>query len=216
VAILFDSLGYRAAEMPTETQVFTYQPIIGRVDFQEKQQSLLEHPDDYVGGTHVVRTQFEWQGRDVVLYNVHMRTYGRDKPWQDEEPEYLSLGFWMRYVGQYRQAYRVRNWEVEQILQRVQQEEHPVIIAGDLNSTPHNWVYRRLAEGLQDAFAVAGRGWGMTYHNRLPLVRIDFILADPAFEIVDSHVPSAWLSDHRPVVARLRWRNNGSLSDTDP
>lgn len=216
VAILLDSLGYRAAEMRTESRIFTHQPIIGRVDFMEKQQSLLEHPDDYVGGTHVVRTQFNWQGRDVVLYNVHMRTYGRDKPWEDEAPEYLSPAFWMRYISQYRQAYRVRNWEVEQILRKVEAEVHPVIISGDLNSTPHNWVYRRLVDGRQDAFAVAGRGWGMTYHNRLPLVRIDFILVDQEFEVVEAHVPSAWLSDHRPVVARLRWRNDGSLSGTDP
>ena len=217
VAILFDSLGYRTAEPATIGRgSYTYQPVIGRVDFKDKVQSPLEHPDDYVGGTHVVRTQFEWQGRDVVLYNVHMRTYGRDKPWREEPPEWMSPSFWIRYLHQYRQAYRVRNWEVEQILMKVNREEHPVIIAGDLNSTPHNWVYRRLSEGRQDAFAVGGRGWGMTYHNRLPLFRIDFVLVDPAFEIVDAYVPKAWLSDHRPIVARMRWRDDGSLSDSAP
>lgn len=215
VAILFDSLGYRTAEIEDDRPRYTYQPVIGRVDFREKNQSVLEHPDDYVGGTNVVRTQFEWQGREVVLYNVHMRTHGREKPWQEDRPEFMSPSFWLRYLSQYRQAYRVRNWEVEQILRKIRQEEHPVIVAGDLNSTPHNWVYRRLSEGRQDAYAVAGRGWGMTYHNRLPLFRIDFVLVDEAFEIVDAYVPKAWLSDHRPVVARMRWRNEGSLSETD-
>src|SRR5690625_5969033 len=80
----------------------------------------------------------------------------------------------------------------------IEAEDVPVIIAGDLNSTPNNLVYRRLADGRQDVFRRAGRGWGMTYHNRLPVVRIDFILVGPEWDVVDAYVPRVWLSDHRP------------------
>jgi hypothetical protein len=120
VSILLDSLGYHPAEMATDTPVFTYQPVIGRVAFHEKNQSLLEHPDDYVGGTEVVRTQFEWQGREVVLYNVHMRTYGRDKPWDERGPEYLSPDILDAIPDAVPSGVPRRNWEVNQILRKIQ------------------------------------------------------------------------------------------------
>ena len=218
VAALIDSLGYRpdgyaASERPFSTP----QPVLGHVTFTESEQFELRHPedDDEVGTTVVSRARFNWQGREVVLYNIHLRTYGRDKPWKEIEPEPFSADFWLRYLRQYRLAYRVRNWEVTRILELIDAEEVPVIIAGDLNSTPNNLVYRRLAEDRQDVFRRAGRGWGMTYHNRFPVVRIDFILAGPEWEVVDAYVPRVWLSDHLPVVARMRWAD-GSLSDESP
>ncbi|MFW5972762.1 MAG: endonuclease/exonuclease/phosphatase family protein [Bacteroidota bacterium] len=214
VRILIDSLGYRPAGTDFVDGKFnTSQPVIGRVDFLGKDQKTLVHSDDRgVGGTHVVRARFRWDGREAVLYNLHLRTYGRDKPWHEQEPEPYSPSFWFRYLAQYRDAYRIRNWEVDQLLELVEAEEVPVIIAGDLNSTSNNWVYRRLAEGRQDAFRVAGRGWGATYHTRLPVVRIDFVLVGPEWEVVDAYVPHVWLSDHLPVVTRIRWSENGSLS----
>ncbi len=220
VAVLIDSLGYRPDGWATARRPFsTPQAVLGHVPFTDSEQVELRHPedegDDAVGATVVSRVRFTWQGRETVLYNIHLRTYGRDKPWKEIEPEPFSADFWLRYLRQYRLAYRVRNWEVTRILEMIEAEDVPVIIAGDLNSTPNNLVYRRLADGRQDVFRRAGRGWGMTYHNRLPVVRIDFILVGPEWDVVDAYVPRVWLSDHRPVVARMRW-NDGSLSDTEP
>lgn len=215
VRVLMDSLGYRAAgEDDMSTPFHTPQPVFGRVEFLSKSQREIVHPEDRdIGGTNVVRAVFRWQGRDVVIYNIHLRTYGRDKPWAEEEHRVISPSFWIRYLNQYRQAYRVRNWEVDRILEMIEREEIPVIIVGDLNSTPNNSVYRRLAEGRQDVFRVAGSGWGMTYHTRLPMVRIDYILVGPEWEVADAFVPRVWLSDHLPVVASIRWAESGSNSE---
>lgn len=218
VKILIDSLGFTPAGVDFEDGSFnTPQPVIGRVEFLGKEQITIVHPDDRgVGGSNIVRARFRWQGREAVIYNLHLRTYGRDKPWQEQEPQPFSPSFWFRYLNQYRQAYRIRNWEVDRLLDMIDEEEVPVLLAGDLNSTPNNYVYRRLAEGRQDVFRAAGRGWGATYHTRLPIVRIDFILVGPEWEVVDAYVPRVWLSDHLPVVASLRWAEDGSLSVTAP
>lgn len=218
VKALIDSLGYEPAGKDFEDGRFnTPQPVLGQVDFLGKEQFTFMHPDDNdEGGMNVVRARFIWQGREAVVYNVHLRTYGRDKPWQEHEPAPFDRAFWFRYMSQYRHAYRIRNWEVDQVLEMIDREEVPVIVLGDLNSTPNNWVYRRMAEGRQDVFRKAGRGWGATYHTRFPVVRIDFILAGPEWEVVEARVPRVWLSDHLPVVARLRWANHGSLSKATP
>ncbi len=218
VKVLIDSLGYDPAGKDFENGRFnTPQPVLGQVEFLGKEQVMFTHPEDNdEGGMNVVRARFRWKGREAVLYNLHLRTYGRDKPWQEYEPAAFDRAFWFRYMNQYRHAYQIRNWEVDQVLNMVESEEVPVILVGDLNSTPNNWVYRRLAEGRQDAFRKAGRGWGATYHTRFPVVRIDFILVGPEWEVVEARVPRVWLSDHLPVVARLRWADSGSLSESAP
>ena len=154
---------------------------------------------------YFVRTRFRWQGRDAVLYNLHMRSFGSRKPWKDDVA-LLRPATLVSYLQQFRQAYMDRAWEAEQLHAMMREEELPMLVVGDFNSTPHSWVYRRMSDGMQDAFLTAGRGWGATYHTHLPVTRIDFILASPEWEVVSAHVPAVALSDHRPVVARLRWR----------
>jgi endonuclease/exonuclease/phosphatase (EEP) superfamily protein YafD len=36
-------------------------------------------------------------------------------------------------------------------------------------------------------------------------VRIDHVLAGPAWRVTSARVPSLRLADHRPLLARLRW-----------
>jgi endonuclease/exonuclease/phosphatase (EEP) superfamily protein YafD len=166
------------------------------------------------GESDELRVRFRWQGREAVLYNIHLRSYGAAKPWRDPRLDVLRPATWLPYLRQYRDAYRGRAAEVERLAEAIDRETLPVIVAGDFNEGPFSWAYRRLsrvaAGGMrQDAFHVAGRGDGRTYSGRRPVVRIDFVLADPAFEVVDAVVPATTISDHRPVVVRLRWREEG-------
>ncbi len=61
----------------------------------------------------------------------------------------------------------------------------PVIIAGDLNTTPREPGYADVTRGLHDAFAEVGQGVGATWRTALlndtlpPLLRIDYLLSSP-------------------------------------
>lgn len=203
---LFDSLGYQAFNHAPGTTTYTQQPILSRLPLREMHETLLQMGSEDESTSRVMRTVFTWQGREVVLYNLHLRTYGEAKLW-DEEPDSLNeQTVWGRYLRQYREAILARAWASEQITAMVRRETHPVLVCGDFNSTPHNWEYRQLAAALQDVFHEAGQGWGGTYHTRLPLVRIDFVLADTTWLGVSAAVLPTGLSDHRPLVARLRWK----------
>jgi endonuclease/exonuclease/phosphatase (EEP) superfamily protein YafD len=163
------------------------------------------------GESDELRVRFRWQGREAVLYNIHLRSYGAAKPWRDPRLDVLRPATWLPYLRQYRDAYRGRAAEVERLAEAIDRETLPVIVAGDFNEGPFSWAYRRLSRvaggGMrQDAFHVAGRGDGRTYSGRRPVVRIDYVLADPAFEVVDAVVPATTISDHRPLLVRLRWR----------
>ncbi len=108
-----------------------------------------------------------------------------------------------------------RQEQIELILDTVEDQPEPLILLGDLNSTPTHQVYRTLSEHLVDAYreagwglghtfpATGGRFWGAPYPNRL--VRIDHV-----FHSDDWRAEVAWVgewdgsSDHLPVIARLR------------
>ena len=204
-----DSLGYRLAIPPdwtTELPLLVRLGAPGAFTVLEQSQPALGEGAGDLAASRYVRTRFRWQGREGVHYNLHLRSFGAEKPW-DAGLRPLESGTWLPFLRRYRTAYQRRAAEVEQIVARVEAETLPVLLSGDLNATPNNWTYRQLAAGRTDAFRAAGRGWGGTYRADRPLVRIDFVLADPAWETVAAHVPAVRFSDHRPVVVRLRWRD---------
>ena len=108
-----------------------------------------------------------------------------------------------------------RQEQIDMVLDTVAGQPEPLILLGDLNSTPLHQVYQTLSAQLVDSFREAGWGlghtfpttggrlWGIPYPDRL--VRIDHI-----FHSDDWRAEAAWVaewdgsSDHRPVVARLR------------
>ncbi len=95
---------------------------------------------------------------------------------------------------------------------RIQNEENPVIVLCDCNSTDQSLGYRALAEILDDAFKQAGRGLGFTVAPQpmgipalFPLImRVDYVWLSDHFGVVQAEVGSDdGTSDHRPVWAQL-------------
>ena len=161
-----------------------------------------------------LRSHVRWGGRDLVLYNVHLRSFGATKPWEDDSVRFARPATWSPYLDRYRGVYARRGDEAAEIADRIAEETLPVVVAGDFNSTADNWSYRQLrtAGGVDrtDAVqAVGGRAWGRTYHARRPFVRIDFVLVDPALEVTSARTTPVTFSDHRPVRVGLRWRGGG-------
>lgn len=168
----------------------------GRDGRKERQQDTWRS-----GG--VVRQVYEWQGEQIALYNVHLHSFGALRPWQEGWRHALSLSAWRSALALYRQDFATRAQQARELRTLLEGEALPFIVCGDFNSTPNDWAYAHLSEGLLDAFKVAGKGWGATYPASRPLVRIDFVLASPEWRVRRSYVVKALSSDHRPVIAEL-------------
>ena len=158
-----------------------------------------------------LRTHLRWDGRELVLYNLHLRSFGAVKPWEDSTVSLTRPATWAPYLRLYRGVYAKRGDEAAEIAQRIAAETLPVVVAGDFNSTADNWSYRALRTaggvGRADAFQRAGGWrWGRTYHALRPFVRIDYVLADPALAVTSARTTPVTFSDHRPVRVSLRWR----------
>ena len=204
---LVDSLGYAPPQAhPRQTAIC--QPVLGRFPLDSIGVHSLP-PDGGPGWcSGYTRTRFTWQGRPAVLYNVHLHTIGTVRPWKRSE-RWGSLDRWRAFLRTYREGALRRARQARLIRRRIEQETHPVLVAGDFNSTPHQWAYRHIAQGLQRADPQGRWGRGATFPARRPLVRIDHVLAGPAWDVVATGIPvpegDTAISDHRSVTAHLRW-----------
>ncbi|GBF19549.1 MULTISPECIES: endonuclease/exonuclease/phosphatase family protein [Arenibacter] len=82
------------------------------------------------------------------------------------------------------------------------------IVCGDFNNTQFSNVYKVIKGDMQDSFTEQGTGYGRTFNFRYYPVRIDFILADEAFEIMAHKNFDIKLSDHFPVMASIKIGSN--------
>lgn len=83
----------------------------------------------------------------------------------------------------------------------------PLVLAGDLNTSPWSRGFRALLVASRLSDSSAGTGLSPTWNIRWPaaLVPIDHILHSAELRIVTRRVGPDLGSDHLPVIARLSW-----------
>lgn len=78
----------------------------------------------------------------------------------------------------------------------------PLVLCGDFNTPPRGIFYRHLDSRLDDGFAQAGNGMGLTFPSRAPLLRIDYVWTRGA-HVKSIKVGERGASDHRMVIADI-------------
>lgn len=79
----------------------------------------------------------------------------------------------------------------------------PVIFCADLNDVPNSYTYATVKGNMQDAFLKKGFGIGRTFSGISPTLRIDYILADKRFKVLQFNRVAKKLSDHYMLVADM-------------
>jgi len=209
VQTLLDGSGGYAPPRILPPSTVIQQPVLGRLPIDSLSVHRLPPDGKSNPRDRFTRVRFAWQGRPVVLYNLHLHSVGRARPWTMLPEEWTSVERWNTFLASYREGALRRAQQARLVRRQIERESDPVIVVGDFNSTPHQWAYRHLAQGLQSAVTRRVRGWGATFPAQYPLVQIDHVLIDPALQITAARIPvegSTALSDHRPVVAHVRWK----------
>ncbi|HVO68624.1 MAG TPA: endonuclease/exonuclease/phosphatase family protein [Aggregatilineaceae bacterium] len=100
-------------------------------------------------------------------------------------------------------------------------ETGPLIVLGDFNMSDRSDAYRALDHRLIDSFREAGRGLGLTFPAaaflNFPwwprLLRIDYVWHNAFFVAIEARAgKDSGTSDHRPVTARLAWKEDSHPS----
>ena len=103
-------------------------------------------------------------------------------------------------------ASEIRIRQAQAIHDDAQHSPYPVLIVGDMNTTPVSYTYRILQKGMRDAFLESSNGQlGHTFVKLGMGVRIDYILHSHALSASDFDVPHVDYSDHYPVIATIHY-----------
>ncbi len=157
---------------------------------------LANHPETQQ------RAVINFNKQAIVIYN--MQATG---PWFKM---YNILPFIKIPVYKYKQRFP----EIQDLVERIQQETLPVIVAGDFNMTDESEDYYNVQKVLRDAFLKSGFGFGFTWPHGFfakkfnlkltyPVCRIDYIWHSKHWGAKSSSVLEATESDHLPVAAEL-------------
>jgi len=103
--------------------------------------------------------------------------------------------------GKLKQAYKKRAAQAAMLHKKIEESPYPTIVCGDFNDVPNSFTYFTVKGNLQDAFLKKGAGLGRTFRFISPTLRIDYILADKKFEVLQYHTFQVPFSDHYPVIA---------------
>lgn len=113
---------------------------------------------------------------------------------------------------------RLRNEQLQQIASHVRRQTLPVVVVGDLNTTPWSPCFTDLLKesGLNNTSQ--GRGLFASWPAWLPLGRIplDHCLVSPSIQVVNKQLGPDVGSDHLPVVVDLQITAKDNTAATRP
>lgn len=147
------------------------------------------------------------EGQMARVYNVHFQS----NQFSEEDYSYLETfndnqegNSAMNILRKLKNGYMNRAEQVEQVKKSKESSPYPSIICGDFNDTPVSYTYKTLSLNMQDAFVEKGNGFGKTFVNPSPFLRIDFALFHPLFTVNAYKTKhTAPLSDHYPILVKF-------------
>ena len=135
----------------------------------------------------------------IRVYNLHLQSMGiqpnkinRSEPKQAEIEE---IG--IRFTS----ASQVRSRQMNRLIDHMSSTDLPMVVVGDFNDIPFSNNYFKLRSMLRNAFEEKGNGFGATFNNKIPFLRIDHQFFSEDIDILDFKTMNGiFYSDHFPLI----------------
>jgi endonuclease/exonuclease/phosphatase family metal-dependent hydrolase len=159
--------------------IFSKHPILGkkRIPYSSSPESLLYA--DILFGTDTLR-----------IFTTHLQSFkliDRDfDQWEQASKTGENLVAASQNVfGKMKRAFRNRGVQADVVRAYLDSSQHPEIFCGDLNDVPGSYAYWQLRGNHRlDAHLEKGWGLGRTFVMLAPTLRIDYIFADSAWQVM--------------------------------
>lgn len=164
--------------------------------------------------------ELDYQGKTIVIYNVHFPT---------PRPDFYKLrgrGFLaeLRSLGgiyssevrdEYRKSMANRVQLARNFLAWLEKEQRPFLVVGDFNMPSQGYLYDLFSDRFTDSFATKGRGYGLTFpgttRNPLslfgPWLRIDYIFTSKDWGPVRSRIESTQDAEHLALLGEFELKD---------
>ncbi len=172
-------------------------------------------PRNFRAGESLIAIDINHDGQKIRVFNTHLQSFlFKQKDYRDLEIIKTASDSMLEasrsVMRKLTQAYRFRGQQADIVKKHLQNSPYPTIIAGDFNDIPNSYAYFQIRKNRQDAFIEAGKGIGRTFFNLSPTLRIDYIMPDENFEVLQYISNALPYSEHYPVIADLRLKDTAN------
>jgi endonuclease/exonuclease/phosphatase family metal-dependent hydrolase len=163
---------------------------------------------DLRGSECLIQADLNVNGKTIRIFTTHLQSvlFG-NKDFRDVQiirnVQDSALEASKSIAKKLKRAYGLRSSQADLVREHLDLSPYPVILCGDFNDVPNSYSYFRIRGNRRDAFIEKGFGIGRTYTRLSPTLRIDYIMADKGFNILQCSPFSLPYSDHHPVVADM-------------
>ena len=148
----------------------------------------------------------------IRVFTTHLQSYkfnqddyeGMEKIKQNEEALAASKGIIQKMLL----AFRRRTAQAILVKTHLNKSPYPYLICGYFNDVPNSFTYFHIRQNLQDAFLAKGFGIGRSFISLAPTLRIDYILTNPQFQILQFDMVDEDLSDHIMLISDVALKPN--------
>jgi len=134
----------------------------------------------------------------IRLYNLHFESFRLDR-----NDTLIASNYSKRIRTKLRGVFDSQESQVSQFNTLSNSNSFPEIICTDLNNNAFSKTYQDLLKSRADSFLEKGTGFGATYYFSFMPMRIDFIFASSALNVIDFQTHGVKLSDHKPISAKF-------------
>lgn len=150
------------------------------------------------------------RGTDTFrIYTTHLQSFKFKKEdyediekIRDQQDESLVAS--RNIIFKMKLAFKRRGLQAVTVREAIDKSPYPSIICGDFNDVPNSFTYSHIKGYRQDAFLQKGFGIGRSFISLAPTLRIDYILPDNHFKILQFDMVDEDLSDHIMLVTDVR------------
>lgn len=152
-------------------------------------------------------------GYDTMrVYTTHLQSFEfNERDYHNieiiKDPNSKSLEASKSLFSKMRKAFQTRASQADLVRNIIDSTPYPYVICGDFNDVPNSYTYFHIRDQKQDAFLSTSFGIGRTFNNLAPTLRIDYILPDRNFKILQFDVIDEGLSDHHLLVTDFVLKN---------
>ncbi|MFC2170387.1 endonuclease/exonuclease/phosphatase family protein [Calditrichota bacterium] len=108
-------------------------------------------------------------------------------------------------IKSYARAWKMRYMQSQVLREFIKQKQGYFLLLGDMNSTPTERSIRPLRTEMKDTWNESGFGFGATWHQDLPMFRIDYILYKNFSGAANPEIIPVRFSDHSGYKVELAW-----------
>jgi endonuclease/exonuclease/phosphatase family metal-dependent hydrolase len=163
-------------------------------------------------GNSTIYADIKYKNDTIRIINTHLKSIAFDKnDFQtvaeieaDKNEKEVGLLDIKSIAGKLKRAFITRSKQAEFIQKFIQKSPYKIILTGDFNDSPASYAYNIIKGDMKDAFIESGSGFSSTYIGKMPSFRIDYILADKNFEIVNYKPYKMNFSDHKMLSATVK------------